>query len=240
MKVSQSLIKDILPVDFCSHFIHLRYVEGSKTAPSTAMENGLFFESELLGSARGGKFELPRKKNGEPYKRETDLLENVEYAKAIFEELNVKIDEVQPYKEKDGRSGHLDAKGSVKGNKAIIDVKWTGESRVRWWSTFHKMWKEHFNIQSRHYQSLMDDELDFYFFIFGASNWCEVIHIKYDKEAVIHHIENVSDIAKYKFENLQDYEFTATFNKCNECKLNKICQKKIVIPEILEWHDLVN
>ena len=52
MKTTQSLIKDILPEDFCPHYIHLKYNVGARTEPTEAMKNGLFLKanySDLLG-----------------------------------------------------------------------------------------------------------------------------------------------------------------------------------------------
>ena len=234
MKTTQSLIKDIIPEDFCTHYIHLKYVVGSRTEPSEAMENGLFFESELLGSARGGKFELPKKSNGEPYKRELDILENVEYAKEIFKELDIKIDSVQPHIKHEDRSGHLDALGTIKNVPAIFDVKWTGMAKDKFIRELRYNLLTDYEIQARHYQSL-DIESDFYFLIFGKSNWCEVIRFSYNEEDVNTHILELSNVAGAKFENLQDYEFNTNFDKCQKCRLNQICKKKITKPEIKDY-----
>ena len=238
MKTSQSLIKDIYPVDFCPHYIHLKYVVGLRTEPTEAMENGLFFESELLGSARDGKYELPKQKNGKPYKRELDILENVKYAKQIFKELNVTIESVQPKIEMDNRSGSFDALGSIGGENAIIDVKWTGMANDKFLRELRYGLLDEYEIQARHYQSIKP--IDFYFMIFGKSNWCEMIRFRYDEEAVQEHITEFSDVATAKFENLQSYEFNANFDKCQKCRLKDLCKKKITKPEIKDHSQFRN
>ena len=72
MKISQSLIKDVKKYQ-CSEFINLRYKERVQTSPSTPMMQGLYFESELIGSARGGKYEMPLLKSGKPSKAQLDV-----------------------------------------------------------------------------------------------------------------------------------------------------------------------
>ena len=239
MKTTQSLIKDILPEDFCPHYIHLKYNVGARTEPTDAMENGLFFESELLGSARGGKFEMPKNKKGEPYKRELDILENVEYAKSIFKELNIKIDSVQPRVEQYNRAGHLDALGTIDGKPVIIDVKWTGMAKDKFTREYRYNLKTDYEIQARHYQSL-GKELDFVFLIFGKSNWFEGIVFPYEQEEVEKHITEYSDVATAKYDNLESYDFNPNFDKCQNCRLKDLCKKKTTKPTLKHYKDFEN
>ena len=232
MKISQSLIKDILPFDFCPHYIHLKYNVGLNTPPTEAMENGLFFESELLGSARGGKFELPKKSNGDPYKRELDILENVAFAKDIFTKLNIDVKEVQPHKKRDNRSGHFD----FTTNKIIGDVKWTGMSKDKFLREFKYKLKYDYKIQANHYQSIEPNK-DFIFFIFGKSNWFEAIRFRYDQDEINEHIINFSDVAQEKYNNLKEYEINPTFDNCNSCRLKEHCKKRNTIPEIKDYDE---
>ena len=235
MKTSQSLIKDILPEDFCPHYIHLKYKVGLRTEPTEAMENGLFFESELLGSARGGKFELPKNKQGKPYKRELDILENVEYAKAKMDKLKIEIEHVQPHLANEDRAGHFDALGTINVVPAIFDVKWTGMSQQQYAREMkYGTLIEEYRTQARHYQSI-DPNKDFYFLIFGKSNWCKVIRFAWNSEAVAHHVETKSDIAQVKFENLEDYETNPEYSKCEGCRLREQCKLRQHTPNIEDY-----
>ena len=90
MKISQSLIKDVKKYQ-CSEFIKLRYEEGVRTEPSAAMKAGLYFESELIGSARGGKYEMPLLKSGKPSKAQLDVDVVVERAKTVLEKANIVV-----------------------------------------------------------------------------------------------------------------------------------------------------
>lgn len=233
MKISQSLIKDIVPEGFCPHYIHLKYKVGVKTEPSEAMENGLFFESELLGSARGGKYELPKMKSGKPYKRELDIIENVNYAKHVFEQLKIKVDEVQPYKEKENRSGHFDFVGNMGNARIIGDVKWTGMAKDKFERELKYNLLESYKTQARHYQSILPG-LDFYFFIFGKSGWSKIIRFAWNESEVNEHLEIV-ELAEVKYNTLQDYEVEPTYNKCNACRLKDNCKLAIDIPTIEDY-----
>ena len=287
MKTTQSLIKDILPEDFCPHYIHLKYNEGIRTEPTESMENGLFFESELLGSARGGKFELPRKEvcnkpkksaskkammeyikprlnfysdaelkfhrkskdvlfkwiqlylpkdvTSFPYQRELDILENVDYAKGKMKALEIVIEHVQPHLSNEDRSGHFDALGTIKGTPAIFDVKWTGMSQQQ----FEREMKygtliDDYRTQSRHYQSI-DPNKDFYFLVFGKSNWCKVMRFTWNSDAVMHHVETKSDVATVKFENLKDYEIKPDYKQCEGCRLREQCKLRENTPRIEDY-----
>ena len=235
MKTTQSLIKDILPEDFCPHYIHLKYSVGLRTEPTESMENGLFFESELLGSARGGKFELPKNKQGKPYKRELDILENVDYAKGKMKALEIVIEHVQPHLSNEDRSGHFDALGTIKGTSAIFDVKWTGMSQQQYERELkYGTLIDDYRTQARHYQSI-DPNKDFYFLVFGKSNWCKVMRFHYNADAVTHHVETKSDVATVKFENLKDYEIKPDYKQCEGCRLREQCEKREHLPNIEDY-----
>ena len=56
MKISQSLIKEVQNVNHCPKQIYYSFVEGKDLIePTEAMLMGRYFESELLGSCRGGE-----------------------------------------------------------------------------------------------------------------------------------------------------------------------------------------
>lgn len=131
MKISQSLIKDVR-ANNCTTFIDRKYNKGERTAPTQAMEAGLYFETLLIGSARGGAYEPKMAKSGKPYKWQEEVIETVTDAKKTLEALNIKINEVQPYKELSGASGNLDGVGTIDGEKAVFDVKFTGLALASW------------------------------------------------------------------------------------------------------------
>ena len=211
------MIKD-MEGDFCPHMIHLKYNLNCRTEPTEAMENGLFFESELLGSARGGKFELPKNKQGKPYKRELDILENVKYAKSIFQKHNVKIQEVQPYYERNNAAGHLDAIANI----GIIDVKWTGMAKDKFIRELQYGMIESYEIQARQYQYIYP--ADFYFYIFGKSNWCKIIKFPYDEQKVKEHYENNIHPTELKLKSIDTFEIEPSYDQCEGCRVKDFCK----------------
>ncbi|MCP4229216.1 MAG: hypothetical protein GY771_03590, partial [bacterium] len=129
---------------------------------------------------------LPKDVTELPYQKELDILNNVAYAKNIFDKIGVKILKVQPFVELEDRAGHLDAIAELYGKRVILDVKWTGMSNEQYKRELRYGTMDSYLIQARHYQSIVST--DFYFLVFGKSNWCEIIYIPYDEQAVAEHV----------------------------------------------------
>lgn len=224
--ISHSLIWDLIKEGgYCGHYLNLKYNENHRTTPTESMMKGLLFELELLGQTRDGTdIELPKKKNGDPYKWELDVLEDVEYAKMILEKNNIKIHpgSVQEYKEKDNRSGHIDCLGTIVNRDYIIDVKWTGMA----FGTWEREWKfgdikNRFKLQAKQYQSLYDEMMPFVFLIFGHG-WCRFIKIEYNEMEIEHHKEVAAQGLKV-FNNME-FRPTNDSKLCFACQLRGECE----------------
>jgi hypothetical protein len=226
MKISQSLLKDVLN-GCCKHYFKMKYVDCIKIEPTTAMMKGLYFESELIGSARGGKFEYPKLQSGKKSKAEQDIDEIVNLAKEVIQNSGIKIDNVQNVLETDEFIGHVDFLSDK-----IYDVKFTGETFDRWNKSFIYNLKETMNIQARHYQ-LMKPGFDFVFLIFSEHSWFRAILYPYDENAIIEHEEKIR-VAKERMKELEE----PTSNKCAECRFNLICKNRVKIFEIEDINNL--
>ena len=277
MKISQSLIKDVKKYQ-CSEFIKLRYEEGVKYEVSNALEDGLYFESELIGSARGGKFKLPvkykclkpksnekkevkvdyifKKDNSVPKdilnkftskklseiinllpideeviitKRQQDVDKVIERAKIVLEKANIVVQEVQVYKEVGNSSGHIDFIGTINGNKAIFDVKFTGLALSRWESEMkYGGTAESFEIQSSHYMKLYEEEkLDFYFLVFSSAGWDKFYLKPFSSEAMEEATDRINETTLDLLGSMK-----ADSNTCNICPLNDVCKVREFVPKI--------
>ena len=223
--ISQSLIRDMLkPEGYCGHYLNKVYNEGFRTQPSDAMVNGLFFEQAILGRTRDGELiELPKSKtNGAKLKRETDLEQDIEFAKKVLELNKIQFDNCQFLRETSFMHGHLDAAGTFNNVKYLFDLKYTGMSFDQWerelkWSDI----SAHFKLQAMHYQAIYGDALPFMFLLFG-SNWCRFFEIKYNPEAVAHH----TDVALEALEtfNTMDYRATTDSRLCFDCPMKYVCE----------------
>lgn len=226
MLISQSLIKDVAQND-CATFINRKYKQNERTAPTTAMEAGLYFETLLIGSARGGAYEPKLAKSGKPYKWQEEVIDAVKNAKNTLEALNIEIEQVQPYLEKGKASGSLDAIGTINGEKAVFDVKFTGLALTSWEKDFKFGGRENFEIQATHYQHLTEG-LPFYFLIFSSKGWCKVLKQDYSEEVETTAKERIW----YTFDRLSELNTNPTANQCNKCPFSGNCEKQNYKPLI--------
>ena len=228
MKISQSLIKDVKKYQ-CSEFINLRYKERVQTSPSTPMMQGLYFESELIGSARGGKYEMPLLKSGKPSKAQLDVDAVIARAFKVLEKSNIVVQDIQVYKENGNASGHIDFIGTINGNKAIFDVKFTGLALSRWESEMkYGGTAESFDIQSSHYQKLYEDEkLDFYFLVFSSAGWDKIYLKPFSQESIKEAEDRINETSLDLLG-----EMKADSNTCNICPLNDVCKVREFVPKI--------
>lgn len=228
--ISQSLLNELLnPDGYCGYYLDLVFNQNLRDEPTDAMVNGLFFEQEVIGSTRDGlPVEIPKNtrvgKDGTYIsQREKDLLIDIAYAKKIFNENNIKVDQIQIAKTTEDRHGHIDFIGTIDKRKSLFDLKWTGMSYTTWEREYkYGNTKSRFLIQARHYQSLFDEKLPFIFLIFG-SGWCRFFKLEYDELEINHHKE----VATFGLEtfNTMEYRPTNDSKLCFNCRLRNRCEK---------------
>lgn len=232
VKISQSLIKDCLR-GICKHYYKLKYVEEVEHEIPTNWEAGRYFESELIGAARGGKFTPSAKKNGEKYAWVVAVDETIAFAKEMCKHNNIVFNNVQKCAETATLIGHLDAEN----NDAIIDVKYTAMTFGMWNKEFIYQTKHDFEIQANHYQRIIFDltgeKKPVKFLIFSSHKWFRCIEIPYLDEKQEEHTEKIQ--ATYlELENMQ----SPSMLKCASCRYSDICKNKTLDIQVENFYDL--
>ena len=183
MKISQSSLRDFYNPDFCKIKWEEMYFNNYRSTPTSAMMDGLIFEQLVIGESRGGEvYSLPKLKSGKPSKRETDLFELSEFAKQTIKDLKIEILDVQPEWIVNDLIGHPDCLITYKGEKAILDLKYTAvkeDDSCKWnpyaWDDLqYKDFKQALHYVEMYY--LMHGEyLPFFYLVFGKSGWIKFI-----------------------------------------------------------------
>lgn len=232
MKISQSIIKDVIN-GCCKHYFKLKYIDNIKIKQTQPMMQGSYFESELLGTSRDGKFIPHTKKNGDKYQWVIDVDNIIELAKKVFENSGIKINNVQKVIETDNLIGHIDFESDL-----LYDIKFTGESFDRWNNNFQYELYETMDIQSRHYQKLLFDseglKKDFMFLIFSIHGWFRAILFPFEEQALIRHDERI-DTTNNRINELEE----PTSLKCSECCFNNICENRVMTFDVENINDLI-
>lgn len=215
--------------------IYQMFCLGKRSKPTQAMLEGLVFEEELIGSARGHeKVDAPKQKNGEPYKWERDVRGLANKGKKLMKDMGIKIVDVQPEWVYDGMVYHLDAIMEYNGELAVLDVKFTStrvdEAGKYGWgdpTLLDHTQAIHYTLGSIHHY---DRPLPFYYIVFGKSGWVKFIQVKVSKETMVQHVEVVKRLMDYM---ANDFEPTPTksYNKCARCLLRTVCDKRVEIPD---------
>ena len=224
--ISQSLLRDMLSQDgYCAHYLNLVYNSNYKTELSNAMLMGLVFEQAILGSTRDGEHvELPRLKSGEKSADEKRLDGTIEFAKSVLAANEIIFTATQLHIENGLLHGHPDAVGTYHGMNYTFDLKWTGMSFDQWERELkYSSIRDHFAIQARHYQSLMDDPMPFMFLVFG-DNWARFFEVPFDGRAIEHHKEVAAEALDVF--NSMEYTPTSDSRLCFECRLAWVCDKR--------------
>jgi hypothetical protein len=244
MKISQSLVKEILKFDHCPKQIYYSFVENKELIePSENMLLGRYFESELLGACRGGeKQEARLLKNGDKAKPFADCDDLVNFAKGVLKRLNIDISKgkSQLYVETDFLSGNIDHRNKdiLSEGLANYDVKWTATKEDdRWNGWGDPESKEDAKIQAIHYTLLSFQEtgewLPFYFIVFGRDKWVKVIQYKITNESMAAYKAKLANTgATIKEYAEKNYKGNGSFNKCISCPFYEICPDKSSIIEI--------
>ena len=236
-KISQSSIKDFYNEEICKIKWEEMYVNGYRNKPSAAMLDGLVFEQLTIGESRGGEiYEIPKLKSGKPSKRESDLISLSEFAKDTMKSLDIKLLEVQPEWETDTLIGHPDALIEYKGNKAIMDLKYTGVKETEsckynpyaWSDLEYKDFRQALHYVEMYYQ-LYKEYLPFFYLVFGKSGWVKFISIDITNSA----IEDYRMLLRTFSSDLIDFT-PKPINKysiCRKCALE--CTKRTNKPNII-------
>ena len=239
MKISQSAIKSFYDENFCELKWEKFFVEGYRSTPTAAMIDGLVFEELTIGSTRDNESfigMIPRLKNGNVSKREADLVYLSEFAKKTMKDLDIKIIEVQPEWETDTLIGHPDALITYKGNKAIMDLKYTGvkeDESCRWnpyaWSDLeYKDFRQALHYVEMYYQK-EGEYLPFFYLVFGKSGWVKFISVDITSSALDDYRMLLdtfrADLKSFTPKPIKSYKI------CRKCPI--LCNKRTETPNII-------
>jgi len=229
--ISQSMYKDVAlsDGDYCPWYIRMKHHKGVGSEPTPAMKDGLYFEQGLLGRTRNGELiEFGTKKDGTPYKKESDLLGVIEYAKRVCRQNKIEFKRVQYEATRDHMIGHPDAYGTFNREECLFDVKYTGmtygqwEKEIKWNNTVIN-----FLTQARYYQA-MHKPMPFYFLVFSQHMWCRIFLVPYDEAQVDYIYDESRQILKYYNYKMTPYEPTRNIQLCNVCSLAQKCKRQMV------------
>ena len=229
INISQSLIKEVEKEGCIKAVQH--FLDGTDTEPSDAMFAGLYFEHHLIGGCRGGQVpEFKALKSGAKPKAQTDLDELIERSKMIMAANEIVIDEVQPEYKFDDVVAHLDAVGSIRGKKCLIDVKWTATREDdRWNGWGNPSEKEEAHIQAVHYVwtywMSQDEKLPFYFIVFGKSGWVKLIRFDISDNALLNHRDKIG-MTRHRVKDMinKGFDYIPHYGQCSGCRYKNVCQ----------------
>tara|TARA_Y100001963_G_scaffold157475_2_gene253816 strand:+ start:497 stop:1240 length:744 start_codon:yes stop_codon:yes gene_type:complete len=229
VRISQSIIKEV-EKNGCNLALK-KYIERQPTKTSEAMLSGLYFEHYLIGATRDGELpEFKPLKSGAKPKAQLDLDDLIEKSKRIFTENNIIIEEQQPEYLHDDIVAHLDAVGTINGEKCIIDVKWTA-TRIddKWIGWADPLNKEDAIIQAVHYVYTYllctGKKLPFYFLVFGKSGYVHSYRFEITDEKLERHAERINEVRKYLKEQIKNkFKHEAYHNDCITCRYKDNCK----------------
>lgn len=245
MKISQSLIKEVQKPDHCPKQIYYSFIEGKDLIdPSENMILGRYFESELLGSCRGGeKQEARLLKNGSKGKPFEDCDDLVIFAKETLKSIGIDVSEGKSQVDiiSELLSGAIDHVNKDIENPDILanyDLKWTATKEDdRWNGWGDPESKDDAKIQATHYTLVTHEATGewrpFYFLVFGKDKWVKIIRFKISPERLNNHKELIAHTANVIREYAEkDYKGNGSFNKCQSCPFKDICPDRKLKPEI--------
>ena len=242
-KISQSLIRELLNEDSCKRYVYEVFWNQVETPSSITMKKGLLFESLLIGSSRGGVYDgedFPKLKSGKPTKGELDVRQLAESSKDVLKDMGIEPIDVQPEWETDTLIGHPDLTANYKGEKILIDIKYTEtkeDDNVRWnpfaWGGDIRN-KDY--TQAIHYvymcHLITGEYLPFYYLIFGKSGWVKFVRVKIKPETLEMHkniVKNLEeDVLDFQPYPINDYSV------CKKCSLFDICDEATKLPNQIE------
>tara|TARA_Y100000401_G_scaffold5734_1_gene3908 strand:+ start:21309 stop:22034 length:726 start_codon:yes stop_codon:yes gene_type:complete len=235
MKISQSGLRDFYDPEYCQIKWIEVYKNGHRNKPTNAMLDGLVFEQMTIGMSRGGEvYEIPKLKNGNPSKRETDLIKLADEAKETLKKLKIKLVDVQPEWETEDMIGHPDALIKIQDELAIMDLKYTGtreDESARWnpyaWNDLeYKDFSQAVHYIEMYYR-LHGLYLPFIYMVFGKSGWVKAIAIDLTEDKLTEYkikLNNFKkDIKNFKAKPINKYTI------CKKCMIE--CKHRTKTPD---------
>lgn len=242
LKISQSLIKEVLKQDHCPKQIYYSFVEGKELIdPSENMLQGRYFESEILGACRGGeKQEAKLIRGGEKAKPYRDVDELIVFANEVVKNLGIDVSkgESQLRVESDTLLANIDHRNKDlldPGKMANYDWKLTLTKEDDRWNGWGNVENDiNSEIQAVHYTLTTYEETGeywpFYFLVFGlnkGNKWVRVIRFQITYEALENHKQRISYTSSLIREYAENnYKGNGNFNKCISCPFYDICEDK--------------
>jgi CRISPR/Cas system-associated exonuclease Cas4 (RecB family) len=225
MLISQSFIKQY-HTDPCTYRVKRQYIDGERVPPTEAMTLGILFERGLIGaSATDEHIDFPKTLKGELTADSKRLMEAIDNAKKVLEDNNVEIIETQLELKTDIAKGTLDAVGTVRGEGAIIDIKYTLTAEDdKWEFGWADLSKKDLTQAKQYvwlYEQIYHKRLPFYYIVFGASGWVKMWRVRVDEHALIAHAEAVELLSeKIKTET---WEAAPEYSRCRKCHFKDTC-----------------
>ena len=239
--ISQGMLRDFQKVrekELCSLKWHSMYLGSHKFTPTESMLAGLVFEQQVIGMSRGGEvYNFPKLKSGKDSKIEIDINNLSIFAKETLITLDMKLLEVQPEWKVDDLIGHPDALITFKGEKAIMDLKYTAtkEDDSARWNPFawgrdleYKDYSQAVQYVEMYYR-MTGEYLPFFFLVFGKSGWVKLISIDVSKAALLEHSDKLDafkeDVKHFEFEG------SSSYSECRKCNIN--CLERVLEPNCI-------
>lgn len=256
IKISQSLIKalrfdELDEPQVCPKLVKLQYIDGMFDSPSTVMQYGNYFETQILGSNKDGSRtdDLPRTfKRGEKttdHQRIDDMVD--EFKNVVIPEYMLDV-ESHPHIELEAQLpgipypivGHLDLVSDImdptidpdnKIGPVIIDLKITADLGATYgpfpWGAPYRM--DH--LQAKFYQYLWEEQYGeptyFYYFVaeYGPKrNWKVFRRDRkpLDKQEVKEAIRKTSSYLD-EWLKTSDFPIKPNYEDCSRCPLGGSC-----------------
>lgn len=161
---------------------------------------------------------------------------NAARIKYYFQKMKIEILEVGVTISKDGICGTLDVIAMYKGQKIVIDIKYSGLIEDRWnemgWTWTHEQKRFH-GTQAVHYHLLTD--VPFYFLVVSSTNLVDVLfnEILFDDLSIAQHKLDIED-TRTKMETYNAIGFNAypDIKRCGTCALKMTCPSFQDVPEV--------
>ena len=159
-----------------------------------------------------------------------------EFAKETMRDLEIELIEIQPNWKVEDLTGLPDAIITYKGNKAIMDLKYTGvreDESCRWnpfaWSDLkYKDFRQALHYVEMYY--LMHGEyLPFFYLVFGKSGWVKFISIDITSSAMDDY-RMLLDSFREDFKDFNPKPI-GKYTICRKCPI--LCNKRTETPNII-------
>lgn len=258
--VSQSMMKDVRNYalkKMCGHVLKAKYI--TKTWPvngddSPAKKLGRYFEYILTGST--GRSVVPpeaeyKKGAMTAFKRDplrnrltVDKMtkpyqlahKNALRVKNYFRLMKINVIEVNVHIQKGLKEGTIDIIAMYKGNRIVIDVKYSGLLEEKW-SELGWMWteeqKKFHGMQALQYHALTG--IPFYFLVVSSTNEEDIkfFEVEFDEFSIEQHEAEVADTRK-KMKFYVDFGFhpIPELVRCLKCPLKETCKDRMDTPTI--------